>query len=250
MPWTDALIVIAAGFAAGFINVVAGGGSLISLPLLIFLSLPPAVANGSNRIAIVMQNVSGALGFRSKGVSAYPFSLWLGLSALVGAALGAWIAVDLEGDTFNRVLAVAMVVMVLLIVFRPTRRGQALAERMDRKHRWISIGLFFFVGVWGGFIQAGVGLLIIAVLTTVNRFSLVKTNSAKVVVVLVYTSAALLIFIWEGKIDWLYGSVLAVGNASGAWVASRWSVDKGDQWIKVFLVVVVIAMAIRLWFFS
>ena len=250
MSWTDALLVVAAGFAAGFINVVAGGGSLISLPLLIFLGLPPAVANGSNRIAIVVQNVSGVLGFRSKGVSAYPFSLWLGLSALVGAMLGAWIAVDIEGDTFNRLLAVAMVAMVLMIVFRPTRSGSDLGERMDRKHRLISIGLFFFVGVWGGFIQAGVGLLIIAVLTTVNRFSLVKTNSAKVLVVLVYTAAALLVFIWEGKIDWLYGSVLAAGNASGAWVASRWSVDKGDQWIKVFLVVVVIAMAVRLWFFG
>ena len=119
---------------------------------------------------------------------------------------------------------------------------------MGTKYQFISIFLFFFVGIWGGFIQAGVGFLIIMVLTSVNRFSLVKTNSAKVVIVLIYTSAALVVFILEGTINWGYGVLLAIGNSGGAWVASRWSVEKGDRWVMLILVVAVVAMAIKLWF--
>ncbi|MEM8966987.1 MAG: sulfite exporter TauE/SafE family protein [Bacteroidota bacterium] len=251
MGLVDILLVLTAGFAAGFINTVAGGGSLISLPILIFLGLPPAVANASNRIAIFSQNIFGALGFKSKGVSAFPFSLWLGLSALVGAVIGAKIAVDIPEDLFNKLLAIIMIVVVVFIVRKSThKKGVELLERMDEKHQIVSIILFFFVGIWGGFIQAGVGFLIIMVLTSVNRFSLVKTNSAKVLVVLIYTSAALVVFILEGTINWLYGSLLAIGNSSGAWVASRWSVEKGDRSVMIILVVAVVAMAIKLWFFE
>lgn len=250
MEWADALIVIGAGFGAGFINTIAGGGSLITLPVLIFLGLPPAVANASNRVAIFAQNIFGVLGFKSKGVSSFRFSIWLSLSALLGAILGAELAIDIEGDLFNRILAVVMIVVVIFTIFSPNNKPGEVLERTGKKHTIISVALFFLVGVWGGFIQAGVGFLIIAVLTSVNRFSLVKSNSIKVFVVLVYTVAALAVFIIEGKINWLYGLVLAVGNASGSWVASRWSVEKGDKWVRVFLIVTVIALAVRLWFFG
>lgn len=250
MEWTDVLIVIAAGFGAGFINTVAGGGSLITLPVLIFLGLPPAVANASNRVAIFAQNIFGVLGFRSKGVSAFPFSIWLSISALLGAILGAELAIDIDGDIFNKILAVVMIVVVFFTIFNPNTKPDEVLERTGKKHTLISVSLFFLVGVWGGFIQAGVGFLIIAVLTSVNRFSLVKSNSIKVFVVLVYTVAALAVFIIEGKINWLFGLVLAVGNSAGGWVASRWSVEKGDKWVRIFLVLTVVALAIRLWFFG
>ncbi|WKN42040.1 sulfite exporter TauE/SafE family protein [Tunicatimonas pelagia] len=249
MEAVDILLVVGAGFAAGFINTVAGGGSLISLPILIFLGLPPAVANASNRVAIFSQNIFGVLGFKSKGVSAFPFSLWLGLSALVGAVIGAKIAVDIPEDLFNKLLAIIMIVVVAFIIKKSVQKeGAELLERMGTKHQVVSIALFFFVGIWGGFIQAGVGFLIIMVLTSVNRFSLVKTNSAKVLVVLIYTSAALVVFVLEGTINWWYGGLLAVGNSSGAWVASRWSVEKGDRWVLLILVISVVAMAGKLWF--
>jgi hypothetical protein len=250
MEWTDALIVIAAGFGAGFINTVAGGGSLITLPVLIFMGLPPATANASNRVAIFAQNVFGVLGFRSKGITVFPFSLWLSISAVLGAILGARIAIDIEGDIFNKILAVVMIIVVFFTIFKPKQQGAELVERMGKKHTIISVLFFFLVGVWGGFIQAGVGFLIIAVLTSVNRLSLVKSNSVKVFVVLIYTLSALAVFILEDQINWLFGLVLAVGNATGGWVASRWSVEKGDKWIKVILVITVVALAVRLWFFS
>jgi len=250
MDWLKLLLIVGVGYIAGFLNTVAGGGSLITLPVLIFLGLPPAVANGTNRIAIFSQNIFGVLGFKSKGVSAFPYSLWLGLSALAGAIIGAKIAVDIPGDLFNKILAVVIVIVVLFTVFTRKNKGVEEAERMDRKHIIIGILSFFFIGIYGGFIQAGVGFIIIAALTTINKYSLVKTNSAKVFVVMIYTLAALIVFIVEGKVHWGYGIVLAIGNSTGSWTASRLSVKKGDSWIKWFIVLTVIALAIKLWIFN
>ena len=249
MDWIEALIIIGVGYIAGFLNTVAGGGSLITLPVLIFMGLPPNVANGTNRIAIFSQNIFGVLGFKSKGVSAFPYSLWLGISALFGAILGARIAIDIPGELFNRILAAVLVIAVLYPLFGKDGSAGGNSERMDRKHVVIGIISFFFIGIYGGFIQAGVGFIIIAALTSINKFTLVKTNSAKVFVVLVYTLSALTVFIIEGKINWFFGIILAVGNSAGSWTASRMSVKKGDKWIKGFIIITVIALAIKLWFF-
>lgn len=247
MDLLDVLMLIAAGFFTGFINVVAGGGSLISLPVLIFLGLDPNVANATNRVAIFMQNIFGVAGFSSKGVSAYPYSLHLGIAALFGSVIGASLSLDIDNDLFKKIIAGIMVGVVILTVFSPVKLGD-LQEKMEKKHRITGMIAFFFIGIYGGFIQVGVGFIIMAAITHINHFTLAKTNSAKVLIVLVYTSAALVVFIIGGVINWGFGLSLAGGNSLGAWLASRYSVKKGDKWIKRFLLVVAVGMAIRLWF--
>lgn len=242
------LILVPVGLIAGFINTVAGGGSLLSLPVMIFLGLPPGIANGTNRVALFLQNISGIAGFRSKGVFVFPYSLWLGLTALLGAIIGAQISVALDDDTFNRIIAIVMIGVVIITIFDRKGNGQKV-ENLSKKSQVIGAITFFFIGIYGGFIQAGVGFIIMAALTKINKLSLVRTNSIKVFVVLIYTIAALAVFIIEDQINWLYGLVLAIGNMSGAWIASRWSVEKGDKWIKRFLVIMVTILAIRLWFY-
>jgi uncharacterized membrane protein YfcA len=244
------LILIPVGVIAGFINTLAGGGSLLSLPILIFLGLPPAVANGTNRVAIFMQNVSGVTGFKSKGVFIFPYSLWVGLSAFLGAIIGAKISVDLDDKTFNQIIAIVMVGVVILTVINPSSKAGKAIEDLSKKAQYIGIITFFFIGIYGGFIQAGVGFIILGSLTYINKMSLVRANSVKVFAVLIYTLSALAVFIIEDKIDWLYGWILAIGNMTGAWIASRWSVEKGDVWIKRFLIVTVSIMAIKLWFYA
>jgi uncharacterized membrane protein YfcA len=243
------LILIFTGLIVGFLNTVAGGGSLISLPILIFMGLPSNVANASSRIGILFQSASAVKGFQSKNISTYPYNLFLGISALLGALLGAKIAVDIKGETFNKILAIVMILLVFSIIFKPSNKTQLLAEKMSLKYQFIGTLLFFFVGIYGGFIQAGVGFIMIVILTSLNKFTLVKSNSAKSFVILVYTCAAIIVFAYEGIINWPYGLTLAVGNAIGGWFASRWSVVKGDEWIKSFLLITVIALAIKLWFF-
>jgi len=250
MSITEGLVIFIVGIAAGFANTVAGGGSLLSLPVLIFMGLPSSVANATNRVAIIMQNIFAVSGFKSKGVSTFPYSLYLGLSALVGAIIGARIAVDISSDLFNQILSIVMLLVVIMTIFNPFRKTQQIEEIMTFNRKALALVVFFFIGIYGGFIQAGVGFLMIAALTSINGFSLVKTNSAKVFIALIYTSAAIIVFIIEDQINWEYGIVLATGNSLGGWIGSRWSVNKGDKWIKRFLMVIVVALAVKLWFFN
>ena len=248
-PWY-LLLVLSVGSISGFLNTVAGGGSLITLPILItVIGLPSNIANATNRVAIVFQNLSAVKGFHNKGISAYPYSLYLGIAAVPGAILGAMLAIDIRTELFNKLLAIVMVAIVLTTIFQRKTKVTNKLEQLNFKEQLIGVIIFFFVGIYGGFLQAGVGFLIITILTTLNNFSLVKTNSAKVFTVMIYTLAAVIIFAIKGKINWTYGLTLAAGNTIGAWIASHWSVDKGDIWVKRFITVTVIALAIKLWFF-
>lgn len=244
----ELLYLIVIGFIAGVINTLAGGGSLLTLPMLIFLGLPPNVANGTNRVAILIQNIFGMAGYKSKGVSTYPYSIYLGISALLGSIIGAQIAVDIKGEIFNKILAIVMLLVVFFMVFKP-KIHQNIPERLTGKYLWLGIISFFFIGIYGGFIQAGTGFFILMALTSINHFSLVKSNAAKTVIVLIYTIAALAVFVYHDKVNWKFGLILSIGNAFGAWIASRWSVKKGDNLVRVFLIVIVLSMAIKLWFF-
>lgn len=241
------LLLIAVGTAAGFINVVAGGGSLLTLPTLIFLGLPSNVANASNRIAIISQNLFAAKGFSEEKVSTYPYNLYIASTAIIGALIGAQLSVDMDDALFNKVLAVVMVIIVLYTIFKPGKKAQDGLEKTDKKSTIIGMITFFFIGIYGGFIQAGVGLLVMAALAVVNNFTLVKANSAKVIVILIFNLAAFSLFLWNGIVDWKYGVTLAIGNSLGGYIASKWQVKKGDKWIQRFLLISVSALAIKLW---
>ena len=249
MSLIEALILIAAGLFAGCINTLAGGGSLITMPLLIFMGLPSVEANATNRVALFIQNIFAIQGFRSKGVFLFPFSLWLGISATIGAVIGAQIALDIKGETFNKILAVVMLIVMALTLLKPYLSKASIEESFSKRKTLLSVLIFFGVGIYGGFIQAGVGFLIIAALTNIHGLNMAKTNSVKVAVILIYTFFALVVFQLEGAIKWQYGLILAIGNAAGGWITSRWSVGKNDKWVRAILVVTVSALAVKLWFF-
>mgnify|MGYP006141954169 FL=1 len=242
-------LLIIVGMLAGVINTLAGGGSLLTLPVLIFMGLPPNVANATNRIGIAFQALIGTAGYRSKGVSNFPFNIYLGISALIGSLIGAQIAVDIKGETFNKLLAIIMLFVVAVIVFKPKASSLQLPERLTGKYLFYAIIGFFFIGIYGGFINAGIGFVIILFLNNVNRLSLMKTNVTKVSLVFIYTCGALALFAYNGKVDWSTGFVLAIGTSMGAWWSSRWSVDKGEGVIKIAMVIMVSLMSIKLWFF-
>ncbi len=216
---------------------------------MIFMGLPGTVANASNRVAIFISGLVAVKGFQSKGVSVFPFAWWITVSACAGAAIGAYFATDIRNELFNRILAIVMVVVLGTIIFKPKTKAGSDEQFSNSKNFW-SILIFFFVGIYGGFIQAGVGFLVIASLTSIHGLNMAKTNSIKVFVISCYTLLALVIFFIEDKIRWDFGLVLAAGNSLGSWVASRWSVGKDDRLIQAFLVVTVLGLAIKLWFFG
>ena len=243
------LLILGVGFLVGIINTIAGGGSLLTLPILVFCGLPPNVANGTNRIGIVLQTALATAGFKSKGVSTFPFNIYLGISAIFGSVIGAKIAIDIKGETFNKILAIIMIAVVLIILFKPKLQTIELQERLTGKYLWIGIISFFFIGFYGGFINAGIGFIIILYLHFVHKMNLIRVNATKVVIVFIYTLSALIVFVLNDKVDWKIGILLAAGNGLGAWFGSRYSVRKGEKFIKSFLVVVIILMSVKLWFF-
>ena len=244
----QSFFLVIVGFLVGIINTLAGGGSLFTLPVLILFGLPPTVANGTNRIAIIIQSLSGTLGYKSKGISSFPFNTYLGISSSIGALIGAYIAIDFDEILFNKVLAIIMVLFGILILFRKKNIKLELTERLEGKYLFWTIIGFFFIGIYGGFINAGIGIVIMLILNRYNNMTLVKTNATKVAVVLIYSLVAFAIFATNGAIDWKYGTLLAFGTIFGAWFASRWSVRKGDHVIRLALIISVSLMSIKLWF--
>ncbi len=250
MDFLDILLILGAGFAAGFINAIAGGGSMITFPLLVMLGLDASVANGTNRIAILFQTLFSVLGYKSKGVSEFKYSVWLGVVATIGAIVGAQLVLYVDGELFSKIFAVMMFVIVGIMIFQRKGANTLLGERVGQKATVTSLIIFFFIGIYGGFIQSGVGIIILLALNTIHRFTLVKSNSIKNVVVFLYTIAAVAIFIYNDLIDWEYALYLAVGNSIGGWISSRWSVKKGDKMVRVFMMLAVTALAINLLFFK
>ena len=243
--WHYPLLVIV-GFVVGFINTVAGGASLISLPVLIFLGFPPEMANGTNRIPIAVQTATAAAGFKSKGVSVFKFSIYLGIAAMFGAAIGAYLGTIIDPDSFKTVLVIIMVGVLLILLFKPKMNHTEMIERITGKYQWLGMLTFFFIGIYGGFINAGIGFVIIMYLHHVHRMTLVRSNATKVVAVCIYTLVALAVYWWEGAVHWQAGLVLAVGQGVGAWISGRYSVKKGDKFIKMVLAAMIVAMAIKL----
>ena len=243
----EILLLFSIGFIAGIINTLAGGGSLLTLPILIFLGLPPHVANGTNRIVILFQSITGTLGFKSKKVSSAPLDVYLGITATLGSVLGAQIAIEMEAALFNKILAILMVCVGLLILFQKKQNSFELSPQLGGKKRIISMILFFFVGIYGGFINAGIGFVILLILTQINNLSITQANSVKVAVVTIYTTAALLLFTYNQAVSWKLGLWMALGSALSAWITSRWSVKKDDRMIRLFLFVMVVILAAKLW---
>lgn len=245
-------IVVAVGVASGFMNVVAGGGSLFSMPLMIFLGMPPAVANGTTRIALLAQNVTAVSAFRQKGFSDFRLSLTLGLCSLPGAVVGSLLAVEIDPLWFKRLLAGVMVV-VLAIVLRRPRRAADGEEPEGRepgppsRGRLVAAHLAMVVaGVYGGFIQAGVGFILMALLQRLLRLDLVRVNMHKVFVVGIYTIASIIVFFGRDRIDWAAGALLALGHVGGGWLGTHVQISGGERVIRAVFAVAVVATVVGL----
>ncbi|OYD07146.1 sulfite exporter TauE/SafE family protein [Paludifilum halophilum] len=247
MSLTDVFLILITGFIGGMVNTMAAGGSLLILPVLIFLGLPSAVANGTNRVAIVVQSITATANFYRKGYFDKKLAFLLSVPAVIGSVVGANLAISISDQLFNQILAVMMVITVIFIVWKPEKR---IASKGNGDYSLVRKGLgiitFFFVGIYGGFIQAGAGFFIIAGLTAIFGISLVKSNSMKVFVVGIYILVSLFVFMVHGQINWYLGFSLAVGNALGGWVGSHIAIHKGDKWIRVFLMITVFFMAGKL----
>jgi uncharacterized membrane protein YfcA len=238
--------VIAAGFGAGFINTLAGSGSLITLPLLIFIGIPANVANGTNRVGVLIQNLVAVDSFRRQQVLDTRLGVWLGVPAIIGAVIGAQIAVNLDEEMMQRTIGLLMVFMLVVILVRPKRWLVGRPEAIPTRPSTLQLIIFFAIGVYGGFIQAGVGIFLLAGLVLGIGYDLVRANAVKVLIILLFTIFALVVFVMNDQVLWGIGVLLAIGNALGGWVAAKMAVERGAVFVRWLLIAVVAVSAAKL----
>lgn len=246
-PWQLGLL-IAVGIVSGFLNTVAGGGSLLTVPVMVFMGIPGAVANGTNRIAILAQSVAAIGTFARRGFSELRLSLSLSACAIPGAVIGALVGVRLDGVWFNRALALVMLAVMLLMHFDKGAAKQAADHQPTRRQMLYGHVLMLGVGFWGGFIQVGVGFIIMPVLNRVMGLDLVRTNMHKVFIIGAYTIAALLVFASQIQLLWIIGIALAVGHAIGGWLGAHLSIRGGERLIRRVLNAVLVIFVLKLLF--
>lgn len=239
------LLVFAAGTLSGIINVMAGGGSALTLPLLIFLGLDGAMANGTNRVAIFVQSIFAVWSFRQQKMHQFRESLRLSAWTLPGGVLGALAALKIGDEWFERILAIVLIWVIISMFASPGNRSGA-AGPPDPRWRWLVYPAMLAIGFYGGFIQVGVGFMLMAALFHLLKMNLVEVNMHKVFIVMIFTIPALAIFIIGGKVDWWWGLSLAAGNSLGGWWAARVSVKKGERVIRWVLFAAMLLMAARL----
>lgn len=245
--WQIVLLMVA-GIFAGWLNVLAGGGSLITVPIMLFMDIPAPVANGTNRIAILAQNITAVYAFFRKGFSDFKLSLTLSVAASIGAVGGAFLGVELSGVWFDRILALVMIAVMILMA-TGKKISHDVNENAEPKNLILGHICMIGAGFWGGFIQIGVGFILMPILHRVMGFNLVRVNMYKVFVVLSYTIVALSIFATQLQLLWWAGLGLALGNSIGGWYGAHTTMHKGDVWIKRVMYIALTGFIIKLLFF-
>jgi uncharacterized membrane protein YfcA len=243
------VIAIVGSFFAGAINTLAGNGSVITLMILTeMMALPGNLANGTNRIGLLTQSIAGALAFKKHGRLNLQRSWAFIIFTSVGAIIGALVAVRVSNEQFLGVFRFLMVFMLLVILVKPERWLRQTDPNLKLR-LWAIIPMFLALGFYGGFIQMGMGIFFLAVMVLTVRYSLVDSNAIKVTIVGLYTIIVILIFQWQGLIDWKIGILMAVGQTLGGYVTAVFASRNANanRWAHRVLVVVIIASIIKMY---
>ena len=245
MTYIEIIVLIVAGVFTGFINTLAGGGSIISLSVLMFLGLPPSVANGTNRIGVAVQTFTAVASFKKQKVLDQKKALLLAIPAVFGSFVGANIAIDINDKIFENVFAVIMIFMLFFILFKPQKYLYGRKELINKKISIWQIIIFFCIGIYGGFIQVGIGYFLLASIVLGAGYDLIKANAIKVLIAMFITIIALVIFIINGEIRWMYGIIMAAGTMIGALIASKLAVKKGVNFVRWVIIVLILVFSLH-----
>lgn len=237
---------ILSGVTVGFINTLAGGGTIISLSLFMFLGLPPTVANGTNRIAVIIQNLVAVGNFRKQKILDTSKGIRLAIPTTIGSVIGASIGATIDQHTFEVCFGVIMLMMLALLIFKPEKWLHGNTDLAQKPISAVSYITFFLIGIYGGFLHVGVGYFILAGAVLGCGLDLVKANAIKNLIVLCYVPFSLLVFIFNKQVMWEYGLIHAIGNVIGAYVASKWAIKLGSNFIRWIMVVLIFISVLQM----
>lgn len=247
LTFWEFLLFVVVGIFTGVINTIAGSGSLLTLPIFIFIcGLPPSVANATNRIGVFMQSGIATLTWFKKDPKAFKGAWKLLLSSSVGALLGSRIAVDLDETMMKYSIGILMLAMLIVLLFKPQKWLKDPIGEMN-PDKWSTIVVLFILGIYGGFLQAGVGVFLLAALVLVGNYSLKNANAIKLLVVFAFTIPSLILFFYYGKVHIGLGLLMGFFQSIGAWLGVNFiaKIPNANTWIYRILVVVVAVSALK-----
>ncbi len=243
---SDIWLIILAGITSSFINTIAGGGSFLSLPLLIFLGVPASLANGTNRISIVLQSLLSAYLFYKKGKLDIKKCLYLSIPAVCAALLGAYLARFVANRDFELIIAGFMLLMLVFIFIGPKEWQNSRPERQQNGLSLLEFIIFFAIGLYGGFLQAGVGIAMMIALVLIFGFNSAQANAMKMGLSLLINLFALLVFQDGGLVNWEVGIYLSAGGLCGAWLGTTVSLKIHGKYLRWGLIIIIFILSLRL----
>jgi len=231
------LILVISGIIVGAINTLAGGGSVVTVTMFTALGLPITIANGTNRIAVFLQNFTATITFLRKGAFNLKHGLLLSVPVIIGNIAGSLVATHINDSVFKICFGVILVIILLYLIF-DSRIKIKEGHNLDIKP-WHYL-LFLGIGFYGGYIYIGIGYLILAITLWAMRMDIMTANAIKNFVIFVATPFSLAVFIINGQIDYLFGIPHGVGNIIGSFLASHYAAHLGKGFIKAFTLIIVL----------
>lgn len=235
-----------AGFLAGIVNTLAGGASIFTLSTLLFFGLPAGLANGTNRLGILLQNFAGTYTFMKNDLLDMKSSTRFVVPSLIGAILGAVAAVEINEELLELVVGLLMTGVLFLVLFNPKRKYK-IGSKPQSTNRWANLLLFFAIGFYGGFVQAGIGIVILVALFRGSNYSLLKGNAVKMLIIFLYTVPVFFIFVYNDQVAWVFAILLAVGQIAGTWFTGKFLVQhpKANLWVRWVLIMMIVFSIIK-----
>lgn len=231
------LMLVVSGIAVGIINTLAGGGSIITMTVFMVLGLPINVANGTNRIAVFLQNFTATMTFIRKRMLDVRNGLLLSVPVVIGNIAGSLLATHIDESIFKICFGVVLFIILLYMIFDNHKRFHG-GQRMEIKpqhYLW-----FLLIGFYGGYIYIGLGYLILAISLWSMKLDIITANVIKGFVIFIATPFALVVFMLQGQVDYAYGILHGIGNMIGAYLASHYFVGWGGRFVKIFTTIIVL----------
>lgn len=237
MGYDVIFMLIVSGIAVGIINTLAGGGSIITMTLFMALGLPITDANGTNRIAVLLQNFTASITFMRKRMLDIKNGLLLSIPVIIGNIAGSLVATNIDERIFKICFGVVLLVILAYMIFDNHKRFHG-GQRMEI--RPIHYLWFLIIGFYGGYIYIGLGYLILAISLWSMKLDIITANVIKGFVIFIATPFSLLVFMIHGQVDYAYGILHGAGNVIGAYLASHYLVGWGGRFVKIFTTVIVL----------
>ena len=244
MTWNEIVLLLASGVLVGIINTLGGGGSVITMSLFMAMGMPIGIANGTNRIAVLLQNLSATVAFLRKGMLHVRSGVMLSLPAILGNIFGAMVATEVSDTVFK--ICLSAVLAIILVYLLLGKDNEQVTGGHGLKIKWWHYILFFIIGFYGGYIYIGLGFLILAIAIWTMKLDIITANVIKGFVIFLSTPFALAVFVYNGQVEWMAGLLHGAGNILGALLASHWAMSWGVKFVRWFTLFIIVVFFIDL----